>query len=357
MKLTPLSLNAPGLEAKSLAEMRWRGAGGWGGWTELVPAWEGTDILVAPGHLLMIEKERVKDFYAEPMAAEPEVVFDGKYLWASFPSPSRMVAFDQDGTEVIRVTEADGLPRGRRRIPMLPTEPGRILAAGGCFTDHVQTPSWVATVEIWNGKGKVKLLLTANKPWPEAWPVNVADKELRFDPDWIVGHEDATGRNWAFISRERIQPLVVDLATLEVTAYPVERMKDPDWFPRLDPPKRAFLSYGGRMYIACSRHGFKVLEFDSKTKRMKIQSQYDTDKMSGLYAGNAILDEGWMWIVGEAKWLRRNIKTGMVETLVKERRSLPGFGSGRVWKMQVSNAYGLVAWQGGELFHVGVAGE
>jgi len=77
--------------------------------------------------------------------------------------------------------------------------------------------------------------------------------------------------------------------------------------------------------------------------------------MGNLRAGSLLLDKGFVYNTGAAKWQRLNLKTGKTEDLVTNMRLLPDYGSGDIWHLTMSNNFGRVAWHGGKLYALGAA--
>lgn len=359
VRLVPLSirvLDDHGNADKPLEGFRWRALGGRTRWKQLVPAWEGIDAVFAAGALLLVDKELV----ARPILVDPgiclsHVVFDGRYLWAASGYAGGLFVYDQQGVLVTHVKEAHGLPSSSHSMPIASLDEGRIMAAGslGGFGGR----GWIAIVELRDGEPVVRVIHEAIEV-VQAFLDFEEQKNTRrrFDPSWIAGHRDEDGRQWVFVDRRNLPiPLIVDAATGIVTVYSAPEFKAPEGFPRSEGPETAFLSRAGEWHVAGSDNGFRSYRLDRQTRCLVRQKPLED--APGWHSGNAtggslVEDAGWLYYAGSRRWARRNLATGLDETLVDDRRSLPEYGSGNAWNLAVSRAHGLVAWIGDKLFKV-----
>lgn len=325
----------------SLNGHRWRGAGGYGGWMGLVPAWNGTDVFYASGAVVFVNENRVarEVLFGEDLSIHC-VVFDGKYIWVAGGYDRGIYVISEAGKIVAHMTPDHGLPKAHVVMPVHVLELGKIMAAGS-IGPHGR--GWLATVSFDGNEPHVNVFHEAVKVWDyRDTPMEMRlDPAMRFRPYWIIEHHDTAGNRWIFVDRYR-SPLVVNAKTLQVSVYPLDG--ELYSFPRRERPASAFLSHGGQFYVAGSRGDFKVFRLDPTTRRFAESEKrnYEETWHSGTTSGRLVLHEGHLIYAGERRWLRRNLKTGREEILIAEPRALPHYGRG-AWTLCVSRCFGLLA--------------
>jgi hypothetical protein len=352
-------------EAK-LTGQRWRAAGGWGGIGNYRPMGQGLDVFWASGAVLfMREKGRLEEVLAPPKdeAAAKEmklsvsdVVTDGPHVFVATAYGNGIYVFDPTGKQLALVGAEQGLPpTGIIGPQLLPVSPGRVLATGSFGNER---RGWIAFVDFDDkdpAHAKVDVFHEGAKVWDyrRQDEAQNLDPAMCFEPEWVFEHTTAgaSPRRLAFVGR-RYNPLVVDLATKKVWAYPRRSWKE--GFPRMDPPKEAFLSIDGVLWVAGAAEDFVSYRLDEQTGLLAPVRNRSSWHMGNLRQGSLARDGDWLYFAGSV-WRRLNLRTGAEQALVTDRHALPGYGSGNGWQVSRSDLYGLVAFSGGTLYRVTIA--
>jgi hypothetical protein len=320
---------------------------------ELFKAWDGMDVIKSRYEVSYLTKDfNCKLVFSDSSGTVGNAVFDGHNVWVS--TASGVYALDRSGSK-ISVSLADGLPESVVPIPLIPLNPGRVMAAG-CIQQSRR--GWLATIELEQGAPRVKVFHEGIKmphPNSKTSPPNL-DPSVNFEPEWLIEHFDETKKRWVFVGRNHNpQPLLVDVATLEVSVYPAGAF-DHGCFPRLEITSGSFWSQDGLLYVAGSYHNYKSFRFDPMTH---IFSEVPNRPDSQWHWGNAmhgciVANAGYLYYAGDARWLRCPLGSGPDELLVASPSSLPRHGWNTGWTLGVSNIAGLVAWSDGQLYQVTV---
>jgi len=320
----------------------------------LTPAWKGTDVLFTFRAVFFLNSQDKADLMLENEEHNlRRATFDGRYLWVSGTRGTGVYALNQDGRIAAHVTGVQGLPEADIEMPLLSLGQGKIMAAG-CFGSSQR--GWLATIEIVGSLPRVNVFHEAVKAWEyRDMPLQqVIDPAMSFRPEWIIEHVDEAKKRWIFVQRQRL-PLMVDVDKLEVKVYPPPNNFDRGYFPRMDGGPSAFWSHKGMLYVAGSNNDFKIFRLDRQTHRFQSAEERPTkDWHQGFSAGCLAESQGYLYYVGDQRWLRRNLATGQEEILVKSPRSLPHYGAGGGWMIRETETHGLVAWYQERLYQVSI---
>ncbi|MBU1909235.1 MAG: hypothetical protein KJ726_04230, partial [Verrucomicrobia bacterium] len=190
VRLDPLEilLVSQGPGSEKLEGHRWRAAGGSYGWLEIIPAWEGLDVVFSTGAILFLGADQTaREILVGEELSIGSVVFDGRHVWASGGYDQGVYVIDRDGHLVAHITAADGLPDSSYCTPLHVIGPGRVLAAGSI---GIKGRGWLATLELVGTRPRVNVFHEAVKAWPhgDASAEAALDPTMRFFPEWIMGH-------------------------------------------------------------------------------------------------------------------------------------------------------------------------
>lgn len=346
-------------ELVRLSEHRWRSSSGFGSWRELVPAWNGIDVIYAHGALIFLSGNAGgQEVYVGERVMISHVVFDGEYLWVSCGYDEGVHVYDRTGRQVAHARPKDGLPISYAHRPLVTLGKGRALAAGSIGQAG---DGWIALIEVSKGGAKVKVIHEApkEKNFKNRTPEVEADPTTQFEPSWMISHQDQRGKQWIFIDRPHNEsPLLVDGETLDVRVYPLDTAGH--GFPRYERPEGAFLSHQGTLYVAGSRNDFNIYRFNSEVQYFEKLTDLRSAKdhhYGNATAGRVLMRNDYLYYVGQARWIRYHTKTRGEQVLIDNPRSLPNYGSGSIWNVANSQCFGLVAYGAQKLYHLKVVGD
>ncbi len=313
---------------------------------------------------LVREEGRAVEVLRDAKLTITDVVTDGPHVWVGAGQRRGIYVLDRAGTQLALIDAKAGLPPTDFYGPfLLPVAPGRVMAVG-CFGNERR--AWLAMVD-YDGKtraAKVEVFHEATKVEPRDLgvgpddPAAHLDPEIGFEPTFVVGHRTAgpEPRRLAIVGRDW-KPLVVDLETRKVWAYPVKNFYKGESFPRPSGLAEAFASIDGTLWIGDASARYRSYVFDDPTALMRLTHDSRSAKYWSVGTAGSLARAGdWLYHAGHHRWMRHNLKTGVDETLLDEPRELPNFGSGDPWHLAHSGHYGLVAFHGGILYRVRVDG-
>jgi hypothetical protein len=328
------------------SDVRWRGAGGWGGVTDYAAFDTGLDALWSQGCLLLVRNGKTAvETLAEEGLAIGDVTADGKYVWAACQYGRGLEIFDYQGQHLATIGKDAGLPEANQYgFFVHAVSPGRVLATGTFGNEY---RAWVAIVSFDGSRSTVDVILEAAKArdWQAADNYSNPDPTLGFRPEGILVRmpEKPGATHYAYVLRDRFTPLVVDVAARKVWAYPWdERDRDAwSWVSGEHTPEHQ------------QQRALMLRTVDVASGIVPPQKPTDAWRIGRPLRPDSLAQVGdWVYLAEEFAWLRTNRTTGETQVIVPDRRALPDHGSGGRWSLANSSQFGLVAFRNGKLFRV-----
>jgi len=194
----------------------------WGGLKHLDIGGNGVDVFWRnDGVAVMRRKGALEEVLVDRTIRILDVAFDGRDLWVATREKGLWVV-SLDGCVAYRIGQAEGLPAGERGMRLNSIGPGKVLAAGA-FGPHERL--WLAVVSHDADGPRVNVfhrgtrVLIAGQRWKKAKP----DIDRAGAPLWMheLQYGDKGTRRTVVLAwgRRCMQPMQVDLETLEVSLY------------------------------------------------------------------------------------------------------------------------------------------